>query len=179
MMRHPVVLALLLAATSAWTQPPPEGRPGPRDKGQRRPPEEALRVRDALFNDMLQERLGLKDDEYLRLLPAVKKYQSDRREIEQKRMHMLQELRRAFEAGTATDQAVATQMKDLRAAEAEESVTLRRDREAIDGILTPVQQAKLRILERELDARIRIAIGQMRRGPQGHQAPRKDEEPEP
>ena len=178
-MRQPLAFALVLAAaaTSAWTQPPPDGRPGPRGQGQRRPPEEALRVRDALFNDMLQERLGLKDDEFLKLLPFVKKYQSDRREIEQKRMRILQELRKAFEVGTATDQAVAVQMKDLRAVEAEEASALHKDRDAIDAILTPVQQAKFRILEWALDARIRTVVDQMRH-PHGRQ-PQHDQQPEP
>jgi hypothetical protein len=57
--------------------------------------------------------------------------------------------------------------RDIKALEAEEGQILRRNLEAPDGVLAPLQQAKFRIMEVEIEQRIReimAAARQRRRG---------------
>ena len=102
MSRATVLGAALLAlvATSAAAQAPPEGRDRPA-----RPREEAGRMIDAYVISNLQESLGLTDDQFVKLLPLVKRLQSDRREAMQRRMRALGEIRRLLKSGSATEAA--------------------------------------------------------------------------
>ena len=54
---------------------------------------------------------------------------------------------------------MAELLREVKAAEAEEAATMRRDLDAIDAVLTPVQQAKYRVLEVEVERKIRGAHG--------------------
>ena len=62
-----------------------------------------------------------------------------------------------LEAGGATEARVADLLKEVRAAEAEQAETIRQDMDAIDAALTPLQQAKYRLLEGEVERKIRGA----------------------
>src|SRR5207244_9000710 len=64
------------AASAQEPAPPPEDR---------RPREEAFRMIDAYFVSNLQESLGLTDEQFVRLLPMVKRLQTDRRQYAQRR----------------------------------------------------------------------------------------------
>jgi hypothetical protein len=104
----------------------------------------------------------------------VKRLQSDRRSFAIRRQGLLLELRGLVESGRATDQRIADLLKDLKALEGEEPDVLRRDRDALDAVLTPIQQAKLRILEVQVEQRLRELLGRVRGG-QGRQGvPRPD-----
>ncbi|HUG53125.1 MAG TPA: hypothetical protein VMR21_05970 [Vicinamibacteria bacterium] len=153
----------------------------PGARGKRRPArEEAFRMVDAYIVSNLQESLGLTDEQFVTLLPLVKRLQADRRAFVQRRQRSLLELRRLLGSGAATESQVAERLRQLKAVEAEEPAVLRRDRDAIDAVLTPVQQAKFRVLELEVERRIRAAMSKIRgqrRGPR--RAPRPDGPPPP
>jgi Spy/CpxP family protein refolding chaperone len=154
----PFAVAALLAAQAAAAQPPPEG-PGPEG----RPREEIFKMVDAYILSNLQESLGLSDEQFVKLLPLVKKLQGDRRAFVQRRQRALQELRRTMQAGVATDARVADLLKEVKAVESEEPAALRKAYDAIDASLTPLQQAKYRLLEVEVDRRMRELMNQVRR----------------
>jgi hypothetical protein len=65
-------------------------------------------------------------------------------------------------SGGATEPKVAELLREVKAAEAEEPAVLRKDREAIDGVLSPIQQAKFRVLEVEVEHKIRELMTQIR-----------------
>jgi hypothetical protein len=156
--RPVVAFALLAVAGFASAQE----SSAPPDSQHRRPREEAFRMIDAYFVSNLQESLGLTDEQFVRLLPMVRRLQNDRRQYAQRRQRALQEMRKALQSGGATEGRIEELLREVKAAEGEEAPALRRDREAIDAVLSPVQQAKFRILELEVERKIREMMAQMR-----------------
>lgn len=147
----------------------------------RRPRDEAFKMVEAYIVSNLQESLGLTDDQFAKLLPHVKRLQKDRRDFAQRKGRTMGELRRILESGSATEPRVVELMKEVKAVEVEQVETVRKDMDAIDGVLTPVQQAKFRLLEVEVERKIRALMNDLRapnRNPGRNRRP-ADEEPEP
>jgi len=151
-----LALACLLASAGAWAQERPR-RPG---AGAGR--EEALRMVDAYIVSNLQESLGLTDPEFEKLLPLVRKLQKDRRELAQHRRKARQDLKRTLAAGGASEAQVLEQLKALKAIEVDEPAAIRKDVEAVDSALSPIQQARFRVMEVEIEARIREMLSRVR-----------------
>ena len=155
-------LAFSLAAAAASAQPgaPPPDSPLPPGEG--RPREDIAKMIDAYIISNLQEGLGLSDEQFVKLLPLVKRLQNDRRGLAQRRQRTVMELRRLLQSGTATDARVSELLRELKTIETEEPALIRRDRDALDALLTPLQQAKYRLMEVELERRLREMISQAR-----------------
>jgi len=153
----------------------------PSGAGQLRPREEAFRMIDAYFLSNLQESLGLTDEQFVRLLPMVKRLQTDRRQYAQRRQRALQEMRKLLQSGGATPGRVEELLREVKTVETEQPPALRRDLDAIDAVLSPLQQAKYRILELEVERKIREIMMQMRgqARPPGRGRPRSGSEPSP
>jgi hypothetical protein len=168
------VLGLPGAVPAAAQEHPRDRSAGPRHARQ-----EVFRMIDAYLASNLQESLGLSDEQLTRVLPLVRRLQSDRRQLVQRRSTAMHELRRSLASGTATEARVQELLRELKAVEAEEPATLRRDLDAIDAVLNPLQQAKYRVLEVEVDRRIRAAMMRMRaeRGMGGRRRPRPEPSP--
>lgn len=169
-MRRAAAVAALLAcgaaAVPALAQNA-EGRPA-------RPREEAFRMIEAYLVSNLQDALALSDDQFGRVLPLIKRLQRDRREAGQRRMKALQELNRTMQAGGATEGQVADLLREVKEAEVEGPALVRRDMDAIDAVLSPLQQAKYRLLEVEVERKLRGLMSQMRnnaRGRRGQESP--------
>jgi Spy/CpxP family protein refolding chaperone len=169
--------ALILAAcasAAAQEAAPPAGRPPRPDRPDR---EEAFRMVDAYIAGKLQESLGLTDDQFAKVLPMVTQLHRDRREVFHRRQQLLRELRRTLASGTATEAEVQQGLAEVKRLENDEHVRLRRDREAVDAALTPLQQAKFRVLEAEVEQKIRSL--RMRGGRPGPHRRGPDDEPRP
>jgi hypothetical protein len=110
---------------------------------------------DAYMISNLQESLGLTDEQFAKALPLVKKLQTDRRDFAKRRMQALRMLRKSLSSGTGTEAVVADQLKELKVASADERAGTLRNLDALDAILTPLQQAKYRVFEAEVDVRLR------------------------
>jgi hypothetical protein len=172
-----VVLAAGLAGLSGAAQ---EGTRAQGAAGERpRPRDEAFRMIDAYMMSNLQESLDLSDDQYVKVLPLVKRLQTERRNFVQRRQQGLQELRRVLGSGGATEARVADLLRQVKGVETEEPATLRRDREAIDAALSPVQQAKFRVMEVEVEHKIRELMNQIRAERRGQARPRRPGEQPP
>lgn len=117
--------------------------------------DETFRLVDAYFISNIQESLGLTNEQFARVLPLVKKVQSDRREFAKRRMQALRQLRKTLTTGSATESTVTDLLKDLKAASADERAGTFNNLEALDAELTPLQQAKYRVFEAEVDMRLR------------------------
>lgn len=117
--------------------------------------DETFRLMDAYLISNLQESLGLTDEQFSKALPLVKKLQSDRRGYAKRRMQALRLLRKSLLSGSATEAGVVDLLKDLKNASAEERAGTLRNLEALDTVLTPIQQAKYRVFEAEVDLRLR------------------------
>jgi hypothetical protein len=154
-------MSLLLAAPAAAQGPGP-GRPG--GEGPGGPREELGRMVDAYVISNLQEGLGLSDEQFVRLLPLVKRLQSDRRGYVEKRMGVLQEMRRTLESGRGSEARLGELLRDLKSLDAEEPTLIRKDMDAIDAQLGTEQQAKLRIFLAQVEQRLRGLAGRIRQG---------------
>ena len=148
--------------------------------GPDRPRDEAFKMIDAYIVSNLQESLDLTDDQFVKLLPLVKRLQTDRRAVLQRRQQALMELRRLLASGGATEARVTELLGEVKAAEKDEPGLLRKDRDAIDAVLSPVQQAKFRVLEVEVEHKIRELMTQIRteRRNQGQARPGGSRRPE-
>lgn len=136
---------------------------------------------EAYIVSNLQESLDLSDDQFAKILPHVKRLQKDRRDLAQRRGQALAEMRRMLESGAATEARVAELLRDVKAVEAEQPETIRKDMDAIDAVLTPVQQGKFRLLEGEVERKIRALMNDLRapnRNPGRNRRPLANE-PEP
>jgi hypothetical protein len=116
---------------------------------------ETFRLMDAYVISNLQESIGLSDEQFAKVLPIVKKLQSDRRDCAVRRMTALRSLRKTLQSGTATEGGVAEILKDVKGAVADERAATVSNLEALDALLTPLQQAKYRVFEAEVDVRLR------------------------
>jgi hypothetical protein len=172
------VLALTLAGAG---QQGPGAAEGERAGERRVPRDEAFKMIDAYIVSNLQESLELTDDQFVKLLPLVKRLQTDRRAALQRRQQPLMELRRLLASGGATEAKVTELLRQVKAAEADEPGLLRKDRDAIDAVLSPIQQAKFRVLEVEVEHKIRELMTQIRaqRRNQGQSRPPGPRRPEP
>lgn len=146
-----VAAVLALAASAAQAQPAKETRR-----------EELFKMIDAYVVSNLQESLGLSDAQFVKVLPLLKKLQADRRSFVLRRSQTLGEMRRLLESGRATDARIDALMKDLRTLEAEEPAVQRRNADSLDAELSPVQQAKLRLLESRVEQRLREIVNRVR-----------------
>jgi hypothetical protein len=175
------VYACVLAATLAGAGQERPGAEGERAGDRRAPRDEAFKMIDAYIVSNLQESLDLTDDQFVKLLPLVKRLQTDRRTTAQRRQQPLMELRRVLASGGATEAKVADLLRQVKAAEADEPGLLRKDRDAIDAVLSPVQQAKFRVLEVEVEHKIRELMTQIRaqRRNQGQSRPPGSRPPQP
>jgi hypothetical protein len=159
---------------------PVQERPETAARSEARPArEEAFKMIDAYVISNLQESLQLTDDQFVRLLPLVKRLQTDRRALFLRRNQPLMELRKSLASGEATEARVSELLAQIKSAEAEEPAVLRKDREAVDGVLGPVQQAKFRVLEMEVEHKIRELMGQVRSQGRGPGAARRRSERPP
>jgi Spy/CpxP family protein refolding chaperone len=166
-----LALVFLAHAALAAAQPPDDRRMGP---GRAR--DEGARMIEAYVLSNLQESLGLTDDQYVKALPLVKKLQSDRREYAQGRMRLVRQLRRTLESGGATEGQVADLLAQVKALEAEGPVRIKKSLDALDAVLTPLQQAKLRVFEVEVERKLRDLLSEIRKS---HGQGRPGESPPP
>ena len=166
----PFVGVLALAALPQVGAGPraPQGRAG----------DEVAKMVDAYIVSNLQDSLGLTDEEFVKLLPLVKRLQSERRTSMQGRRAAVRELWRLLESGTATEAQVVEQLHQVKREEIEGPEKVRKTTEGIDAALTPLQQAKFRVLESDVEKRIREILTQARRqgspGGPGSRAPAPD-----
>ncbi len=170
-------LAVALAGVS-WTAQEGQGAQGA--AGERpRPGDEAFRMIDAYMMSNMQESLQLTDDQYVKVLPLVKRLQTDRRGFVQRRQQAMQELRRVLASGVATEARVGDLLRQLKAVETDEPTAVKKDRDAIDAVLSPVQQAKFRVMEVEVEHKIRELMNQIRAERRGQARPRRPGEQAP
>lgn len=163
-----VLVALLVAAVAPAEDASKPGKAAREEARARR--EEAFRIVDAYVVSNLQDSLGLSDEQYVRVLPLVTKLQSDRRDYFLGRGRMIREMRRLLHAG-GSEAALVEKLGELKRLESEGLARTRSDSDALDAALTPLQQAKFRLLEVEVERRMRELTGRARLGPAG-QRPR-------
>jgi hypothetical protein len=161
------LLALALAATFARAEEGARPGAGPGAAGSeegRGRREEAFRIVDAYVVSHLQESLALSDEQYVRVLPLVTKLQGDRREFFLGRGRLIREMRRLLRAGGGSEAELLAKLGELKRLESEGPSRVKGDSDALDAALAPLQQAKFRLLELEVEQRMRELMGRARPG---------------
>ena len=149
-----LAVALFVVARAAAAQ---EDAPAARN-----PREEAFRMVDAYVVSNMQESLGLSDQQFAQAIPLVKRLQRERREYLAERGRLLREMRRLLQQGGAVEPQVVELLKQAKALDAEGPERSLRSLEALDALLTPLQQAKYRVLESEVEQRMRELLSRAR-----------------
>src|SRR5262245_61089435 len=102
----------LMTVAPSWAQEANQSGPAAPGQAGRRAREEAYRIVDAYVVSNLQESLGLSDEQFVQLLPLVKKLQTERRAFAQRRVQAMQELRRSLASGVATEARVGELLRE-------------------------------------------------------------------
>jgi hypothetical protein len=168
------IALLLFGATLAAPVAPAEAQPAQGgEQGRREARHEALRVVDAYVMSNLQPSLGLTDAEYVKVLPLVQKLQASRREYLVGRMRLIRQLRRQLGSGAAGEADVLKTLDELKRAETAGVDRTRADAAELDRVLSPLQQAKFRVLELEVEQRLRDLMSRARQRGETDRAPRE------
>ena len=158
MSRILMVLVLALGAGNARALAQEEPAAGAERPGRA----EAFKMVDAYVMSNLQESLGLSDEQFAKAIPLVTKLQTERREYYFERTRKMREMRRLLRQGGATEAQVLELLGQVKALDADGPARARRDLEALDAVLTPLQQAKFRVLELEVEQRMRELMNRVR-----------------
>jgi len=124
--------------------------------------DEAFKLVDAYVVSNLQESLGLTDEQYAKAIPLVKNLQSERRRYFLERTRTVREMRRLLQRGGATEAQVVDLLKQLKALDEDGPQRTRKNLEALDAMLNPLQQAKYRVLELDVEQRMRELLNRVR-----------------
>ena len=143
---------------------------------QDRPADEAFKMVDAYVIANIQEGVDLTDEQFVKLLPLIKRQQTGRREFAQRRQRALRELNQSVRAGDS-EPAVVVALDRLKRVEAEALDARSQGYAAIDAELDPIQQAKLRIFEFEVERRIRDLMRRVRGGQEPRQSQDRPRQP--
>ena len=120
---------------------------------------------DAYVVSNLQESLGLDDGQFAKAIPLVKRLQGERRTYFLERTRTVREMRRLLRQGGASEAELLNLLKQLKALDVDGPAQARKNLDALDAMLTPVQQAKFRVLEVEVEQRMRELMNRVRPRP--------------
>jgi membrane-bound lytic murein transglycosylase len=162
-MRLVLMAALFLAAGTAVAEEALTSAIEAPDRDPRRSPrEEVFRMVDAYIAENLQAKLGLSDEELARALPVVRRLHAERRRLAERKVRAFQQMKRAVRTGAITDARALDLLQEMKAAEAAEAAAVRAGQDAVNLVLSPVQQVKYRILEGEIEHRLREVMARVR-----------------
>jgi hypothetical protein len=144
---------LVVAGRPAIAQNAPRAEAGAGAKGPILTPVELERWFDAYVVLQAQETLKLSDAQFPRFLPRLKALQDIRRRHLQSRRQLLLALSRVVKAEPADEAQAREQMKTLRELDAKAADDMRKAYDALDEVLDPVQQARFRLFEEQVERR--------------------------
>ena len=160
-MLHTITFFLLMTTAAAGASAPPRqddpplrGRAG-RAAAAGMSPAEVVNMLDAYAVVQAQDTLQLSDTQYGQFVARLKKLHQTRRQAQQQRNRILQELRRlAGPLATQIDEnAIRTNLKALREVEERAAGEVRKAYDAVDEVLDARQQARFRVFEENLERR--------------------------
>ena len=103
-------------------------------------------VLSAYYIGRIQNQVGLTDDQYLKILPVLRQYITERIQTASARSRAVADLRQAVQR-KASDEELKPLLKAFDTAENETKDIGVRFHNQIDPMLTPIQQVKLRVFQ--------------------------------
>jgi Spy/CpxP family protein refolding chaperone len=129
--------------------PPPQGG----GEGLPANPAEVGRLFDAYALVQAQEQLGLDEDAFARFMPKFKVLIDARRRQLQERLRMMNALARLTRAATPDEAALREHLRRLDEHDVSSSADVRKASEAVTSLLTPLQAARFRLFEEQMERR--------------------------
>jgi hypothetical protein len=168
-----MVLLAVLVAMPAAAQPPrgPQQGRGPQVNRGVQPPRDDMspaqlhQLFDAMLVMQAQKALSLNDQQYAQFLTRVQRLQEARRRHQTERVRLINELQRMTNPRNPQPPAEAEVKERLSALHELESRTaadLRRAYDGVDEVLNPLQQARFRVLEEQIERRKLELVGRAR-----------------
>ena len=173
------IVLLLFITTAAAGAPQGTGQndPGPRGRATRAgdgglSPAEVVNMLDAYAVVQAENVLQLNDAQYGQFVARLKKLHQTRRQAQQERNRLLQQLRRLAgpQATEIDENAIKTNLKALRDLDDRAAGEIRKAHDAVDEVLDARQQARFRVFEETLERR---KIDLLMRARQGAAGPRR------
>jgi hypothetical protein len=159
-----VVLVSMAVAAASAQQPAivkPQGRPTA-DMS----PAQVNQLFDAMLVMQAQDALSLNEQQYVQFVTRLKVLQDTRRRSQQDRVRLINELQRMTNprtAGASTPEAdIRLRLSALQELEGRSAAELRKAYNAVDEVLTPLQQARFRVLEENIERRKLQLVGRAR-----------------
>lgn len=181
-MLHTILLVMFISALSATAPPlaaspaqdePARGRGrAARGAGDGLSPVEVVNMLDAYAMLQAQNALQLSDAQYGQFVTRLKRLHQARRQAQQERHRLVQQLRRLAgpQAATIDENAIRANLKALRDLDERAAREERQAYDAVDELLDARQQARFRIFEETLERR---KLDLLLRARQGAAAPRR------
>ena len=170
-----VVGVLCLSAGPSWAQQDPAGRGGRGavGAGQALTPAELERWLDSYVLIQAQDALKVTEAQFPRFLQRLNALQATRRRNAAARRQILATIGRQLRAVPADEAGLRDQLKALRELDVRAADELRKAYEALDEALEPVQQARFRLFEQQVERRqIELLMkARERAGEAGRQGP--------
>jgi hypothetical protein len=159
------------ASTRQDEQAPARGRAA-RAAGEGLSPLEVVNMLDAYAMLQAQNALQLSDAQYGQFVTRLKRLHQTRRQSQQERHRLIQQLRRQAgpQATSIDENAIRVNLKALRDLDERAAREERQAYDALDELLDPRQQARFRIFEETLERR---KLDLLLRARQGAAAPRR------
>ena len=174
------VLAVMVAcATPAVAAQGRRTQPGTAGGDAAVSPAEIQRMLDGYMLIQAQDVLQLTDEQFPRFLARVRTWQESRRRTQGERLRMLQELRRmtSGRSGPVDEGVLKERLKALSDHEARAAGEIQQQRDAIDQVLNPAQQARFRVFEETMEQRKIELLLRARQGRGRQNLPQAAEEP--
>jgi hypothetical protein len=169
------LIATIAATTAAAAQSPrgsqqgrgmQQGRgiPSPPPPTDDMSPAQVHQLFDAMLVMQAQEALSLNDQQYAQFLTRLRTLQDARRRNQQERVRLINELQRLGNPRNqpANEGDIKMRLNALRELEARSAADLRRAYDGIDEVLNPMQQARFRVLEEQIERRKLELVGRAR-----------------
>lgn len=175
-----VVSVIMGFGLPCFSQPHREGRPGGPDspafrgevppahlEGDEPPPsrEKRQKIRkqiELIRMWRLTEELHLTEETGAKLFPILRTYDEKRITLQKERQNIMDQLRKALQDEATPDEAIEATMETLDNNASAVSDLLRQQREELKGILSPRQQAKFILFQRDFHREIRKIIAEAR-----------------
>ncbi len=133
---------------------PPQGRPGNQVEGSLPSnPGEVGKLFDAYAVVQAQEQLGLDEEQFGRFVPRFTALLEVRRRQSQARMRLLNQLGRLVRDAPTDEAALREQLRALDDHDASSEIEVRKASDAATALLTPVQLARFRVFEAQMERR--------------------------
>jgi len=165
------ILFIVGSSLPCLSQPPGEGETGgpgsPPFEGDEHPPplkkREEIRKRIELIRMWkLTEELDLTEETGAKLFPILHKYDEKRMELQKEHHTIMKGLKEALENVATSDEEIEAAMENMEKNALAEYDLVRQQREELKGVLSPRQQAKFILFQRQFHRELRKIIAEAR-----------------